>query len=530
MSGYSRGLSGGYSNGYSRGLSQVFTSPTSLYMGAGRMRVHAERFRAVYATGKATAYFVVYKGSTSAADRTIFAKWGNSSGDNILIIRFTSTGNLRVNITDNGTKNTFLTSTETYADGEWYHIAVTFDIDGATRDDQVKAYVNGSEITGNFSSSTAISSFPDSSEEEYVGSWFNSSNPATSMYMNLMVLDDAVYSSSTIANLYKPDGKWSEDDFSDLNPYWYNDFETNEYNDAISNAWVFRPNVTIGQSTGSIYSIDTGIGYQRVRNFSPWKIVPALIFVARGQSFVHGYTPFTDLPATYQRDIPNVKFWSGSSWDVLTYSPTNNQFPTDGNYWGMCDYLIDEIAEELGCDIFFFKYAVPGVTLSVNVSGDDWNVASTGELLDDCKTEWTDATDLLDDIGMPYKLVFEVWGQGESDSNSEPTALAYGTNLTDMMDDWFSHVGTGASGHPVWQYEIFATSNPRPYKGDVNSGKQTWTLGQPSKRFLMTEAEGDEIDIGSVFPMSGSHPSSLGNQQYFDKYGPLLKQYLRAEI
>jgi Carbohydrate esterase, sialic acid-specific acetylesterase len=113
---------------------------------------------------------------------------------------------------------------------------------------------------------------------------------------------------------------------------------------------------------------------------------------------------------------------------------SSNQYPQICQSFGAEFSLATRLREHFGKEIYIVKYAVGGTPLNVD-SGQDWNVASSTELLDGFYDTWTAAEAWLDAGVINYIVGGLVWTQGERDSKSATHADAYENNFEVLLGD-----------------------------------------------------------------------------------------------
>ena len=127
---------------------------------------------------------------------TIISKYSSALGERAFRFLFNS-GQLRINISENGSALAkdalYVTSLN---DGQWHFVGFTFE------NDDLKFYVDGSEVSIAFLRNDPVSSIHDSSFDFQIGQWGNGANPFVGNIDEITIWDTAVLTASDVEFLY----------------------------------------------------------------------------------------------------------------------------------------------------------------------------------------------------------------------------------------------------------------------------------------------------------------------------------------
>lgn len=128
--------------------------------------------------------------------RTILSKYSAVLGERAFRFLFNN-GQLRINITEDGSALAkdalYITSLN---DGQWHFVGFTFE------NDDLKFYVDGSEVPIAFLRNDPVSSIYDSSFDFQIGQWGNGSNPFLGNLDEITIWDTNILSASDVEFLY----------------------------------------------------------------------------------------------------------------------------------------------------------------------------------------------------------------------------------------------------------------------------------------------------------------------------------------
>jgi Carbohydrate esterase, sialic acid-specific acetylesterase len=163
----------------------------------------------------------------------------------------------------------------------------------------------------------------------------------------------------------------------------------------------------------------------------------ALVFLILGQSNSRGAAGFATLQPQYEDGpLEGAFFFNGTDFVPMDAADrgSSNQYPQITQTFGSEFSLAARLRKHFGKDIYIVKYAVGSTPLDVD-SGQDWNAASSEELLDGFYDTWTAAETWLDEGAIDYIVGGLVWTQGERDSKTANYAEAYKKNFEELLGD-----------------------------------------------------------------------------------------------
>lgn len=156
----------------------------------------------------------------------------------------------------------------------------------------------------------------------------------------------------------------------------------------------------------------------------------AFLYVLMGQSNARGVAAIDQADATYMGTQPYLRIWvSGSSAFQALNAPSNND-GTDVQTFGPEMALAKTKQGSNGRMSYLVKYALGGTNLYSDwapPSGTEWVAA---------KARIDAAISSLAGAGKTVVIPAAFWEQGESDSDTQAHADAYGTNLTAFIDNF----------------------------------------------------------------------------------------------
>lgn len=173
--------------------------------------------------------------------------------------------------------------------------------------------------------------------------------------------------------------------------------------------------------------------------------------------------------AKYTDAFPDVYIWQESSAGFVPYvvgATSGHRGGLDSGVWGSEAEMIYQLLQAGETrPIYIVKESVNGNSLAAS-GGGDWYPDTGGERYDGYVTQALAAKSAMATAGIVTIEEVFLWNQGEADTNNDPGAAAYGTNLTYLLselhaDGAFLNTGT------------FIIERIRPCSSDLSNSTYT---------------------------------------------------------
>ncbi len=173
---------------------------------------------------------------------------------------------------------------------------------------------------------------------------------------------------------------------------------------------------------------------------------PLQIFLVAGQSNAVGFGDPALLPAGLahlanpQDDTGLYYMNAGPNAGWLLLGPGTgdrkdaNGKNVEGGGFGPELLIGRTLSDSLDADVAIVKHAVGGSFLAAQAAANDWNAASTNELLDQLLGRVLISTNDLTSRGIAWEIAGMFWMQGEQDTTDPAAAAAYAANLAALID------------------------------------------------------------------------------------------------
>jgi hypothetical protein len=201
-----------------------------------------------------------------------------------------------------------------------------------------------------------------------------------------------------------------------------------------------------------------------------------------GQSNAVGAGLEEDMPSnqSYLLQPLNVQVWNGSSYEQLNFNDDNHQWPLKPetiNAVLNLGYLL-RLKYPLA-NIYFAQRAYNGTKIEEWLSG--------GAYYDSMNAWWANSLTAISANPNDYRAFF-VWDQGESDGDNEVDSLAYGTNLTALIQHYRSYLNVNLLPF-IARKQRYDVSENFPYIANVIDQQESIT----ENYFHLINSESSEL-------------------------------------